>query len=416
MKQLIKNIGGLVGFYESHPGLLKGAAMSEVSLIKDAWLAVEDGKVADAGLMSEWPGISDWRDLEVIDAEGSWVIPSYVDSHTHIVYPASRAGEFSDRIKGMTYEEIAARGGGILNSAAKLKEISEDELYESAYQRLNEVAFQGTGAVEIKSGYGLTLEGELKMLRVIKRLKENHPLTIKATFLGAHAYPADYKTRKDEYMHLIIDEMLPRVAEEGLADYIDAFCESDYFSVSDTERLMEAGNKYGLSAKIHVNQFTSIGGVAACVNARAKSVDHLEVITEADIEALMEGDTLPVALPGCSLFIRIPYTPGRKLIDAGLPLVLATDYNPGSCPSGNMNLVMSLACIHMGMTPKEALNASTVNAAFAMDVEATHGTLTVGQDANFLMTQQLKELADLPYYFGRNSIKGNYIKGKKFGA
>lgn len=414
MKQLIKNIGGLVGFYESHPGLLKGEMMKRVSLMNDAWLAVEDGIIADAGLMADWPGISDWRDLEVIDAEGGWVIPSYVDSHTHIVYPASRAGEFSDRIKGMTYEEIAARGGGILNSAAKLIEISEDELYESAFQRLNEIALQGTGAVEIKSGYGLTLEGELKMLRVIKRLKENHPLTIKSTFLGAHAYPADYKQRKAEYMNLIIDEMLPRVAEEGLADYIDAFCESDYFSVEDTERLMEAGNRFGLSAKIHVNQFTSIGGVEACVKANAKSVDHLEVLTDEDIEALKRGNTLPVALPGCSLFIRIPYTPGRKIIDAGLPMVLATDYNPGSCPSGNMNLVMSLACIHMGMTPEEALNASTVNAAFAMDVEQTHGTLTVGSEANFLMTQPMKELADLPYYFGRDSIRGNYIKGRKF--
>ncbi|MEZ4799890.1 MAG: imidazolonepropionase [Flavobacteriales bacterium] len=414
MKQLIKNIGGLVGFYESHPGLLKGEMMKRVSLMNHAWLAVEDGIIADAGLMADWPGISDWRDLEVIDAEGGWVIPSYVDSHTHIVYPASRAGEFSDRIKGMTYEEIAARGGGILNSAAKLIEISEDELYESAFQRLNEIALQGTGAVEIKSGYGLTLEGELKMLRVIKRLKENHPLTIKSTFLGAHAYPADYKQRKAEYMNLIIDEMLPRVVEEGLADYIDAFCESDYFSVEDTERLMEAGNRFGLSAKIHVNQFTSIGGVEACVEANAKSVDHLEVLTEEDIEALKSGNTLPVALPGCSLFIRIPYTPGRKIIDAGLPLVLATDYNPGSCPSGNMNLVMSLACIHMGMTPEEALNASTVNAAFAMDAEQTHGTLTVGSEANFLMTQPMKELADLPYYFGRDSIRGNYIKGRKF--
>ncbi len=412
MKLLVKNIGGLVGIYETAPHILKGKDLGSLPIIHNAWLAVEDGLVVEYGKMEDWPGISDWRDLEVLDAEGGWIAPAYVDSHTHIVYPAARAGEFSDRIKGLTYEEIAARGGGILNSANKLMELSEEQLFEDAWNRLNEIASTGTGAVEIKSGYGLTLEGELRMLRVIAELKKKHPLTIKSTFLGAHAYPANYKDRKEEYVNAILNDMLPVVAKEGLADYIDVFCESNYFSVDDTIRIMRAGKEYGLQAKIHVNQFTSIGGVQASVNEGALSIDHLEVLTEQDIQALQGSDTMPVALPGCSLFIKIPYTPARQIIDAGLPLALATDFNPGSCPSGNMNLVMSLACIHMGMTPEEALNASTINAAYAMGLSETHGSLALGRPAHFILTHPIKEWAEIPYYFGSNKIKQLYLDGK----
>jgi imidazolonepropionase len=412
MKLLVKNIGGLVGIYETAPHILKGKDLGSLPIIHNAWLAVEDGLVVEYGKMEDWPGISDWRDLEVLDAEGGWIAPAYVDSHTHIVYPAARAGEFSDRIKGLTYEEIAARGGGILNSANKLMELSEEQLFEDAWNRLNEIASTGTGAVEIKSGYGLTLEGELRMLRVIAELKKKHPLTIKSTFLGAHAYPANYKDRKEEYVNAILNDMLPVVAKEGLADYIDVFCESNYFSVDDTIRIMRAGKEYGLQAKIHVNQFTSIGGVQASVNEGALSVDHLEVLTEQDIQALQGSNTMPVALPGCSLFIKIPYTPARQIIDAGLPLALATDFNPGSCPSGNMNLVMSLACIHMGMTPEEALNASTINAAYAMGLSETHGSLALGRPAHFILTHPINEWAEIPYYFGSNKIKQLYLDGK----
>ena len=412
MKLLVKNIGGLVGVYETAPHILKGKDLGSLPVIHNAWMAVEDGLVVEYGEMADWPGISDWRDLEVLDAEGGWIAPAYVDSHTHIVYPAARAGEFSDRIKGLTYEEIAARGGGILNSANKLMELSEEQLFEDAWKRLNEIAATGTGAVEIKSGYGLTLEGELRMLRVIAELKKKHPLAIKSTFLGAHAYPAAYKDRKGDYVDLIINEMLPVVAKEGLADYIDVFCESNYFSVEDTVRIMRAGNEFGLKAKIHVNQFTSIGGVQASVEEGALSVDHLEVLTDQDIQALKGSETMPVALPGCSLFIKIPYTPARQIIDAGLPIALATDFNPGSCPSGNMNLVMSLACIHMGMTPEEALNASTVNAAYAMGLSDSHGSLSLGRPAHFILTHPINEWAEIPYYFGSNKIKQLYLSGK----
>jgi imidazolonepropionase len=409
MKKLIKNIKGLAGVYEQSQERLSGAAMGDFPILNDAWLAIEDGLIVDFGRMAEWPGISDWRDLEVIDAEGGWVLPAYCDSHTHIVYAAARAGEFSDRIKGMTYEQIAARGGGILNSAAKLAETSEKALFESAWQRLEEVKATGTGAIEIKSGYGLSLEGELKMLRVIQRLKQESDVTIKATFLGAHAYPAAYKENKRGYIQLLLDEMIPEVAKQGLAEYIDVFCEQNYFSVEDTLRILEAGAKHGLTPKVHVNQFNSIGGIKASVEMNALSVDHLEVMSDADYDALSHARCIPVALPGCSLFIKIPYTPARAIIDRGLSLALASDYNPGSTPSGNMNLVMSLACIHMGMTPEEALAASTLNGAYAMDLSATHGSITPGKKANILITRPMNELAELPYYFGTNQIKSTLL-------
>jgi imidazolonepropionase len=312
MKIFIKNIKGLVGVHDLNIRVVKGAEMQSLPILENAWLALEDGQIADFGLMSDWPGITDWRELEVIDAAGKYVLPSWVDSHTHIVYAGSREGEFADRIAGLTYEEIAARGGGILNSVAKLRTTSEEELFQNALQRLDDMMLMGTGAVEIKSGYGLNLESELKMLRVIRKLKDKHPLLIKATFLGAHAYPAEFKENKPAYLDLLLNEMIPEVANQKLADYIDVFCELNYFSSDDTSRILECGAKHGLIPKVHVNQFTSFGGIEMCVKHNARSVDHLEVLTDADIAALQNSDTIPVALPGCSLFIKIPYTPCPK--------------------------------------------------------------------------------------------------------
>ncbi len=402
---LITNIKSLLGVYENAPTLLAGKAMSELPAIENAWLAIEDGLIADYGTMTEWPGISDWRELEIIEADGRFVLPAWCDSHTHTVYAGSRVGEFVDRIHGLTYEQIAARGGGILNSAALLAETHEDELVQSALTRLQEMQAMGTGAVEIKSGYGLTLESELKMLRVIERLKSLTPLTIKATFLGAHAIPKEFKANPDAYVDYLIGTMIPEVASQHLAEYIDVFCEENYFTVAQTERILEAGMKHGLRPKTHVNQFNAIGGVAASVKYNALSVDHLEVLTDADIAALQGSTTMPVALPGCSLFIKIPYTPARKIIDAGLPLALATDYNPGSAPSGNMNLVNSLACIYMGMTPNEVVNASTINGAYAMGLEKTHGTITPGKKAHLIITEPLSQAGEMMYSFGRNKIE-----------
>jgi imidazolonepropionase len=402
---LIKNIQSLLGVYDDAPTKLSGKTMNELPSIDNAWLAIEDGLIADCGTMADWPGISDWRGLEVIEADGRFVLPTWCDSHTHTVYAGSRVGEFVDRIQGLTYEQIAARGGGILNSAALLAITEEEVLIESALKRLNEMQAMGTGAVEIKSGYGLSLESELKMLRVIDRLKQVSPLTIKATFLGAHAIPKEYKANPDAYVDHLVEVMIPEVANQRLAEYIDVFCEENYFSVAQTERILEAGVKYGLRPKTHVNQFNAIGGVAASVKYNALSVDHLEVLTDADIAALQGSSTMPVALPGCSLFIKIPYTPARKIIDAGLPLALATDYNPGSAPSGNMNLVNSLACIYMGMTPNEVINASTLNGAYAMGLDATHGTITPGKKANIIITEPMDQLGAMMYSFGRNKIE-----------
>lgn len=402
---LIKNIRSLLGVYDEAPNRLCGKDMASLASLDDAWLAIEDGLIADYGSMAEWPGISDWRDLEVIEADGRMVLPTWCDSHTHTVYAGSRVSEFVDRIHGLTYEQIAARGGGILNSAALLAVTEEDVLVESALMRLNEMQAMGTGAVEIKSGYGLTLESELKMLRVIDRLKSLSPLTIKATFLGAHAIPKEYKANPDAYVEHLINVMIPEVAAQGIAEYIDVFCEENYFSVAQTERILEAGVKHGMRPKTHVNQFNAIGGVAAGVKYNALSVDHLEVLTDEDIQVLQGSATMPVALPGCSLFIKIPYTPARKIIDAGLPLALATDYNPGSAPSGNMNLVNSLACIYMGMTPTEVVNASTINGAYAMGLETTHGTISPGKKANIIITEPIDQLGAMMYSFGRSKIE-----------
>jgi len=355
----------------------------------------------------------DATNIEVIDATGKIVLPTWCDSHTHLVYAGNREQEFVDRINGLSYEEIANRGGGILNSAKRLNETAEEALYVQSRKRLEEVMQLGTGAIEIKSGYGLTVEGELKMLRVIKRLRENYGVAIKATFLGAHAFPTEFKENHTAYIDQIINEMLPAIAKEGLADYIDAFCETGYFSVAETESIMEAGKQYGLEAKIHVNQFTAINGIEACVKHNALSVDHLEIVTDEDIEALKNSRTMPVALPTCSFFISIPYTPARQLLNAGLPLALATDYNPGTTPSGNMNLAVATACIKMKMAPEEAINAATINGAYAMGLSETHGSITIGKKANIIITKPLNSFYELPYSFGSNLVDSVIINGQK---
>ncbi|PZR19640.1 MAG: imidazolonepropionase [Flavobacterium psychrophilum] len=409
MKTLIINIKELLQVRE--PGIAKvsGKEMADLPLLNNAWLAIENNLIAGFGTMDNCPDASGYT---VIDAEGKAVLPAWCDSHTHIVYAGNRVLEFVDRINGLTYEEIFNRGGGILNSAKKLNETSEDDIYEQSKHRLEEVMQQGTGAVEIKSGYGLTVEGELKMLRVIKRLKEEYPVAIKATFLGAHAFPAEYKENHSGYIDLIVNEMLPKIAEEQLADYIDAFLETGYFSIEETERIMEAGKKYGMPAKIHVNQFTAINGIEACVKHNALSVDHLEIVTDEDIEVLKNSNTMPVALPTCSFFISIPYTPARKMLEAGLPLALATDFNPGTTPSGNMNLVVATACIKMKMTPEEAINAATINGAYAMGLSDTHGSITIGKRANLIITKPVTSYYQLPYAFGSNLIESVIIEGK----
>jgi imidazolonepropionase len=409
MKTLFINIKELLQVREQHIDKVSGAAMSVLPKIENAFLLVEDNIILDFGPMENCPAL---QNAITIDATDRVVLPTWVDSHTHIVYAGNRILEFVDRINGLSYEEIANRGGGILNSAKKLNETSEDEIYEQSKLRLEEIMQQGTGAVEIKSGYGLSVDGEIKMLRVIKRLKENYPIAIKATFLGAHAFPLEYKENHAGYIDLIINEMLPKIANEHIADYIDAFLETGYFSVDETIKIMEAGKKYGLPTKIHVNQFTAIEGIRACVKYDALSVDHLEIVTDADIEVLKNSKTMPVALPSCSYFISIPYTPARKIIDAGLPLALATDYNPGTTPSGNMNFVVATACIKMKMTPEEAINAATINGAYAMGVSATHGSITKGKRANIILTKPIKSFYELPYAFGTNLIERVMIEGQ----
>ena len=412
MKTVIKNISELIQTETTPKKWVAGKDMSHISTIKDAFIEVEEGIITSFGSMDDWNGIEDWNNTEIIDAEGGMVFPTYCDSHTHLVFAASREGEFVDRINGLSYAEIAQRGGGILNSADKLQNASEDELYEDALVRLNELVQMGTGAIEIKSGYGLTLDGELKMLRVIKRLKAASDVTIKATFLGAHALPKEYKDNKDGYMDLVINEMLPIVAKEGLADYVDIFCEDGYFTVEDTKNLLTAANKLGLQSKTHVNQFNAIGGVKASVDLGALSVDHLEEMAEEDYEALLGSNCMPTILPSCSFFLGIPYGPAKRMMEEGLPVALATDYNPGSTPSGNMNFVASLGCIQMKMTPEQVINATTINTAFAMGIEKELGSICVGKKANLFITKPIPNYAYLPYSFGHNVIDKVMINGK----
>ncbi|MCR9181632.1 MAG: imidazolonepropionase [Flavobacteriaceae bacterium] len=407
MTHLITNIKELIGI-TSKP-ILIGDEMKLLPTIKDAFLVIEDGLISDYGSMKDVPAS---HFDKITNASGALVLPSWCDSHTHIVYAGNREQEFVDRINGLSYEEIAKRGGGILNSAKKLQETSEDDLYEQSAKRLEEVMLLGTGAIEIKSGYGLTTEAELKMLRVIKRLKQNYPIAIKATFLGAHAIPSNFAKKSDKYIDLLIQEMLPQIAAEELADYIDVFCETGYFTVDETIKLMQAGKEFGLKSKIHVNQFTAIGGIRAAVENGALSVDHLEVILPEDIEMLKKGATIPVALPSCSYFLSIPYTPARELMNAQLPLALATDYNPGSTPSGNMNFVVATACIKMKMTPEEAINAATINGAAAMELSQTHGSIAKGKVANLIFTKPIPSYGFLPYSFGSNHIDKVMLLGK----
>lgn len=409
MTTLIINIKELLQVRENSILKVSGAEMAVLPTIKNAFLLIKEDLIADFGAMDDLPEIvAD----STIDASGKTVMPSWCDSHTHIVYAGNREQEFVDRIKGMTYEEIANRGGGILNSAKKLNETTEEEIYNQSKARLEEVILLGTGAVEIKSGYGLTVEGELKMLRVIKQLSQNYPITIKATFLGAHAFPSAFKDNKRGYIDCIINEMLPEIAKNKLADFIDAFCETGYFSVEDTEKIIRAGIRFGLKPKIHVNQFNSIGGIQVGVKYNALSVDHLEIMNPEDIEVLKNTETMPVALPSCSYFLSIPYTPAREMIATGLPLALATDYNPGSTPSGNMNFVVATACIKMKMTPEEAINAATLNGAYAMGISKTHGSITIGKKANLIITKEIPSYYQLPYAFGSNLIDSVILDGK----
>ncbi len=409
MTTLIINIKELLQVRETSVSKVSGAQMAILPTIKNAFLILNDNLIEDFGSMENLPEI---KADKIIDATGRVVLPAWCDSHTHIVYAGNREQEFVDRINGFTYQEIANRGGGILNSAKKLNETSEEEIYKQSKLRLEEVMHLGTGAVEIKSGYGLTVEGELKMLRVIKRLAENYPIAIKATFLGAHAFPLHYKENKMGYIDEIINKMLPEVGKNKLADYIDVFCESGYFSVEETEKIMEAGIQFGLKPKIHVNQFKSLGGVQSGVKYNALSVDHIEIMSKEDIDALKDSETMPVALPSCSYFLSIPYTPARDIIEAGLPLAVATDFNPGSSPSGNMNFVVATACIKMKMTPEEAINAATINGAYAMGISETHGSITKGKKANLIITKPISSYYQIPYAFGSNLIESVFIEGE----
>jgi len=386
----------------------------------NAWLLIEDGIIAGHGKMEQMPS-GGHRSPAMLNAEGASVLPAWCDSHTHLVFAASRENEFIDKIKGLTYSEIAAKGGGILNSAKKLNESSENELFNFAWKRLEEVSKMGTGAIEIKSGYGLTVEGELKMLRVIKKLKEKSKLSIKATFLGAHTYPLEYKENHQGYIDLLINKMLPVIAKEKLADYIDVFCETGFFSTEETEMICRAGMSYGLKPKIHVNQLNSIGGIETGIKLNALSLDHLETMTDEDIRLLakaspgrggLEGATIGTLLPTAAFFLRMPFQPARKLIDAGCAIALASDYNPGSSPSGNMNLVVAMSCIQMKMLPEEAINAATINGAFSMELQHEVGSITIGKKANLIFTKPIPSLAYLPYSFGDNLIDKVMINGE----
>ena len=409
MNVLFKNIKELIQVRETSIDFLSGKEMNVLPTLKNAFLLVKNGLISDFGLMEDCPDI----EIKTIDATGKMILPSWCDSHTHLVYAGNREDEFVDRINGLSYKEIADNGGGILNSAKCLQETSEEDLYHQSKIRLENIIQLGTGAVEIKSGYGLTKEAELKMLRVIKKLNTDYPIEIKATFLGAHAVPENYKDNKSGYLQMLIDDILPAIQKENLADFIDIFCETGYFSVADTQQILEAGKKYGLVGKIHVNQFTAIGGIQAGIENNVLSVDHLEEMRTEDIDALKGTKTMPVALPSCSYFLSIPYTPARKMIDEGLPIALATDYNPGSTPSGNMNFVVATACIKMKMTPEEAINAATINGAYAMNLQDKVGTITKGKLANLILTQKINSYNFIPYSFGAPCIEKVFLKGSE---
>jgi imidazolonepropionase len=405
---LIINIKKLVGTHTENK-LLRGKELGKLPFIENAFLRIENDTIVEIGKMSD---LKTQEDANAIDASGQFVLPTWCDSHTHLVFAGSRENEFVDKIKGISYEEIARNGGGILNSARKLNETSEQKLYEDALIRLKKIMALGTGAVEIKSGYGLSVEGELKMLRIIKRLKESVKIPIKATFLGAHAFPSEFKDNKEGYLQLIENEMLPKIKEENLVDYIDVFCENGFFNEQQTERILQAGKRFGLRAKVHANQLSNSGGVQVGIRNEALSVDHLECIDQPEIDLLSTSNTIATLLPSAAFFLRLPYPPARKLIENNAAIALATDYNPGSSPSGNMPLLVALSCIQMKMTPYEAINAATLNGAFAMDVANEVGSITVGKKANLIFTQPMPSLAYLPYSFGENLIEKVMINGE----
>lgn len=408
-QKLVINIARLVNVREQSY-ILKGSQLADLPVIENAYLLISEDRIAGYGSMADIAQFTN-ANMEVIDAAGATVLPCWCDSHTHIVFAASREDEFVDKIKGLSYADIAAKGGGILNSARKLNVTNEQALYEEAHNRLVELMHLGTGAIEIKSGYGLTVECELKMLRVIKRLKETTPIPVRATFLGAHAYPQEYKTDHAGYIKLVIDEMLPAIAKQGLADYIDAFCENGFFLPEETAIICKAGQRYGLKPKLHVNQLNSIGGVKVAVDANAVSADHLEVMTEEDIALLASSNTMATLLPSAAFFLRMPYQPARAIIDAGCAVALASDFNPGSSPSGNMGFVVSLACCQMKILPEEAINAASINGAYAMEVGDMCGSITVGKRANLIFTRPISSVAYLPYAFGSNLINKVMVNG-----
>ncbi|OYU97038.1 MAG: imidazolonepropionase [Bacteroidetes bacterium B1(2017)] len=410
---LLKNINVLYGIIEDGSSKKSGAQMASLGSIQNAWLLILNGKIEEYGSMDQCPLN---HSCESIDCTGRFVLPSFVDSHTHIVFARSREEEFVMRIKGKSYEEIAEAGGGILNSAKRLNDMSEDELFVQAKARLYEVIGYGTGAIEIKSGYGLSVENELKMLRVIKRLKEISPIPIKATFLGAHAFPKEFKQNHQGYIRLIIEEMLPQVVSQNLADYMDVFCDQGFFSTEETSQLLDAAASYGLKAKIHGNELGYTGGVQTAVKHNAISVDHLEYTGQEEINCLLNSNTMPVALPGCSFFLGIPYAPVRNMIDAGLPVCLASDYNPGSTPNGRMGFVVSLACSQMKLTPEEALNACTINGAYALELSQQVGSITKGKLGNVILTKPMDSLAIIPYYFGVDQVYKTILNGQVFNS
>ena len=415
MKLLIKNIKRLVQVEDEPRKWVAGADMAKLNCIDNAFLLINEGKIEDFGSMSALPNFDEMEGTDLmqeIDATGRMVFPSFCDSHTHLVYAGSREIEYTDKIKGLSYEEIAKRGGGILNSAKRMHEATEDELYESAMERIHEIISLGTGAVEIKSGYGLTVEDELKMLRVIKRLKETTPLKIKSSFLGAHAVPADYRGRQGEYVDMVISEMIPMVAAEDLADYIDVFCDKGFFTVEETDRILNAGMKHGMRPKIHANELDYSGGIQVGVKYNALSVDHLEFVGDAEIESLKGSETMPTVLPGAAFFLNMVCSPVRKMMDAGLPVALASDFNPGSSPSGNMKFILSLACINYKMLPQEAINATTINSAYAMGVEDEVGSIARGKIANVFITKEIPSIEFMPYAYGSNLVDTVILNGQ----
>lgn len=411
MKTLIKNIKELVQVEDNPKLKVCGKDMSELKTIKNAYLLIENDKIIDFGPMQS---IEEFNPDKVVDATNRLVFPSFCDSHTHLVYAGSREIEYIDKIKGLSYEEIAERGGGILNSAKRLQETSEDELFEDAMKRLDEIISMGTGAVEIKSGYGLNTESEIKMLKVIKRLKENSPLTIKSNFLGAHGVPLEYRGRQGDFVDLVINEMIPQVAKDSLADFIDVFCDKGFFTVNETDRILTQGVKYGMRPKIHANELDYSGGIQIAVKHNALSCDHLEFVGDEEIECLKNSETMPTVLPGAAFFLNMRLSPVRKMMDAGLPVAMASDFNPGSSPSGNMQTIVTFACVNYRMTPQEAFNATTINSAYAMDLSKTHGSIARGKIANFYITKEIPSLEYMPYYYGINKVDKVFLNGKEY--